>query len=496
MRPGRPPALIISALCAAFSTTLALTSVTESRAAEAGHHSHRHHRADAGASTAAPASSPSHGHHVRALLAKLKEQEAQLYALRHERNVLSMRTKHLAKQLSKHKRSRRVDADAEAENINSAPESSAHQRRLRKLHVAALEAQQAHEAHVATLRQAEAEHNQHLAALKSQHLQHLAAAKAQHEVRVAALQAHEDKLREQKIAAQEAQRELHSDKPNPIVDVASGTRLPIWQGNAYAAQVPVKVVTVNLNDPKVKVSALLARDGIGTSEPFTQMIDRAHPNVAVTGTFFSLDNLRPVGDIVIDGSLAYFGGMGTALAITPGNRADMITLPYGHHHNWSGYDTVVACGPRLLSDGAITLDPHMEHFKDHHMLAPNSRIAVGITGHNQLIFAMTRDPIYLGRLAKVMRSLGCKEAMNLDAGTSTGFYCNGNLMARPGRRLTNAIVVYANRKSDRVDDNDTASIRKRAPQHIAAARVTLAAHSTEHVRVETVAYMQARHPGR
>ena len=34
--------------------------------------------------------------------------------------------------------------------------------------------------------------------------------------------------------------------------------------------------------------------------------------------------------------------------------------------------------------------------------------------------------------------------MNLDAGTSTGFYCDGNMMARPGRWLTNAIVVYAN----------------------------------------------------
>ena len=363
MRPVRPPALIFSALCAAFSTTLALSTLSESHAAESTRHAHRHHHLDSDASGVA--SKPSHAHHVHALLAELKQQQEQLYALRHERNVLSARSKHLAKQLAKHKHSRHAEAAAEAKNDDSAQGSSAHARRLRKLHVAVLKAQQAHEAHLAALHQAEAEHDRHVAAIKSQHTQHLAAARAQHNARIAAMQAHEDKVREQKIAAQEAQRELHSDKPNPIVNVASGTRLPIWQGNAYAAQVPVKVVTVNLNDPKVKVSALLARDGIGTSEPFAQMIGRAHPNVAVTGTFFSLDNLRPVGDIVIDGSLAYFGGMGTALAITPGNRADMITLPYGHHHNWSGYDTVVACGPRLLSGGAITLDPHMEHFKDH-----------------------------------------------------------------------------------------------------------------------------------
>jgi uncharacterized protein YigE (DUF2233 family) len=80
------------------------------------------------------------------------------------------------------------------------------------------------------------------------------------------------------------------------------------------------------------------------------------------------------------------------------------------------------------------------------MLAPNSRIAVGITPGNKLVFAMTREPIYLGRLAKVMRSLGCREAMNLDAGTSTGFYYNGTTLARPGRKLTNMIVVYGSRE--------------------------------------------------
>jgi len=59
---------------------------------------------------------------------------------------------------------------------------------------------------------------------------------------------------------------------------------------------------------------------------------------------------------------------------------------------------------------------------------------------------MTREPIYLGRLAKVMQAMGCSEAMNLDAGTSTGFYYNGTTLARPGRKLTNMIVVYG-RKS-------------------------------------------------
>ena len=226
-------------------------------------------------------------------------------------------------------------------------------------------------------------------------------------------------------------------------DGSGGSSIHFWQ--TAAAGVPVKVISVDLNDPNVKVSAVMARHGNGTSEPFRQMIDRAQPNVAVTGTFFSLDDLQPVGDIVIDGSLVHFGGMGTALCITPGNHADMVTCEWGRHHDWSPYDFVVACGPRLLSRGQVVLDPHSERFHDKHMLAPNSRIAVGITRGNTLFFVMTHEPIYLGRLARVMQSLGAKEAMNLDAGTSTGFYYNGATLARPGRKLTNMIVVYGRR---------------------------------------------------
>jgi hypothetical protein len=224
-------------------------------------------------------------------------------------------------------------------------------------------------------------------------------------------------------------------------DVSSKS-IRAWQ--TYVANVPIRLITVDLNDPGVKVNALLAQNGIGSAEPFGSMIRRSQPDVAVTGTFFSLNNLHPVGDIVINGDLAYFGGMGTALCITPDNKADMITVTWGHHHDWSGYSFVMACGPRLLNGGQVVLDPAAERFRDKHMLNKNSRIGVGITPGNKLVFVMTNKPIFLGRLAKIMRAIGCVQAMNLDAGSSTGLYCDGNMMARPGRWLTNAIVVYAN----------------------------------------------------
>ncbi len=227
-------------------------------------------------------------------------------------------------------------------------------------------------------------------------------------------------------------------------DGSGGKSIRFWQTGA--AGVPVKVISVDLNDPNVKVSAIMAARGNGTAEPFRQMISRANPNVAVTGTFFSLDDLQPVGDIVVDGNLVHFGGMGTALCITPENHASMVTCRWGRHHDWSPFDFVVACGPRLLHDGQVVLDARAERFHDRHMLAPNSRIAVGITRGNTLFFVMTHAPIYLGRLARVMQSLGATDAMNLDAGTSTGFYYDGATLAKPGRKLTNMIVVYGRRE--------------------------------------------------
>ncbi len=300
-------------------------------------------------------------------------------------------------------------AHARAHQIAAASHRSAHDVRLAQVQAKHLQNLRAHQQAIA---QRALAHQTHLARAQSLHAAHAAA------------------LRARRVA-------LHGDD-------SGGRSIHFWQ--TVAAGVPVKVITVDLNDQDVKVSAVMSRRGSGTAEPFRQMIDRANPNVAVTGTFFSLDNLQPVGDIVIDGSLVHFGGMGTALCITPTNRADMVTCEWGRHHNWSGYDFVCACGPRLLRNGQVVLDPRAERFRDRHMLAPNSRIAVGITRGNKIVFAMTHEPIYLGRLAKVMRAIGTTEAMNLDAGTSTGFYYNGATLARPGRQLTNMIVVYGQKQ--------------------------------------------------
>ena len=204
------------------------------------------------------------------------------------------------------------------------------------------------------------------------------------------------------------------------------------------------VVQANLGSPGVKVTPIVSLSFPGGAEPMMTMCGREQPSAAVTGTFFSKTNLLPVGDIVIDGRLEYFGGMGSAIAITPDNRVVFQRLPYGRRQDWGEFETVLACGPMLLERGRIALAPTHERFRDPHVLGRASRVAVGLTAQNKLLMVATREQVSLWELAKMMSGLGCIDAINLDGGTSTGMYYQGRGIIKPGRSLVNMLAVHEN----------------------------------------------------
>jgi exopolysaccharide biosynthesis protein len=73
------------------------------------------------------------------------------------------------------------------------------------------------------------------------------------------------------------------------------------------------------------------------------------------------------------------------------------------------------------------------------------RLGVGITRYNKLLFVAVKTPCYLSQLGKVMRKLGCWDAVSVDAGSSSALYYRGSVLARPGRSLTNLLAVYDHR---------------------------------------------------
>lgn len=209
----------------------------------------------------------------------------------------------------------------------------------------------------------------------------------------------------------------------------------------HAYGVTAHVVTVNLNDPRIAVKVGLARRGIGHSETMASMMRRMQPEAAITGTFFCTSSLLPVGDIVTSGRRLYAGPAGTGFCVSSENTVKFKPRKFGRTVRWKGFDTVLCTGPTLLRGGRNVLCPRSEGYRDGSLWAMRPRTAVGLTRANKMLLVCVEKPVHLGLMLKVMRSLGCVDALGLDGGSSSALYCEGNLVVRPARRLTNVLMV-------------------------------------------------------
>ncbi|MCE5321949.1 phosphodiester glycosidase family protein [bacterium] len=220
-----------------------------------------------------------------------------------------------------------------------------------------------------------------------------------------------------------------------------------WASSVEYAKVNIgrtvaHTVTINLNDPNVRVTVALAKGGAGRSESFKSMIGRVQPAAAITGTFFDTKTLIPTGDIAMYGTLVHTGCIGSALCIDSDNKASIVSLRKGRENKWDGYETVLCAGPTLVSNGRVAIALKHEGFRNS-LNAPARRTAVGITKSGKLLIAAINRDTSLYAIAKVMVELNTVEALCLDGGSSTGFYHQGRYFALPTRSLTNCLVVYS-----------------------------------------------------
>src|SRR5512142_1998488 len=87
----------------------------------------------------------------------------------------------------------------------------------------------------------------------------------------------------------------------------------MWTGPA--AGIPVRVISANLADPRVRVTVQLARGMPHGAEDMSTLVARTRPRAAINGAYASERTLAPIGDMVVCGKLVYAGMMGTVLAI-------------------------------------------------------------------------------------------------------------------------------------------------------------------------------------
>ncbi|MDG0792070.1 phosphodiester glycosidase family protein [Cohnella ginsengisoli] len=215
-------------------------------------------------------------------------------------------------------------------------------------------------------------------------------------------------------------------------------------GRTYVSQ----VVTVALLHPEVRLDTVLAGNKIGKVEELGSMAKRAKARVAINGTFFDAytdsDFKVPYGYIAGGGKLKKnsSGDKRATFLYDADQLAEIVPgLSFMERFNQGTVEGAVQAGPQLVAKGKVALDIAGEGFKDPKILTNGgARSAIGIT-HDHLLLLLTTGGATIPQLAEIMRQAGAWQAMNLDGGASSGLWTDGKYLTKPGRLLSNALVV-------------------------------------------------------
>ncbi|MEI6521080.1 MAG: phosphodiester glycosidase family protein [bacterium] len=208
----------------------------------------------------------------------------------------------------------------------------------------------------------------------------------------------------------------------------------------------VKYISVDTSDPEVVITTALSQRFPDGLESWGSFMSRLNPDAAINGTYFCPRTCKPVGDIVVENQHYYRGVAGTAFCVLPGNKMTMRLGPNQAKANWKDCQTVVCAGPRLLTEGSVTIAARDEGFRDPRVLGSAPRSAIAWDKNGTLFFLTIDQNISLSNLAYVCKKLGASSAMAMDGGNSSGLYAEGRTLSWPGRSLANVLCIYKTRQ--------------------------------------------------
>jgi exopolysaccharide biosynthesis protein len=108
-----------------------------------------------------------------------------------------------------------------------------------------------------------------------------------------------------------------------------------------------------------------------------------------------------------------------------------------------GMEGALQVGPRLVTNGRITVNPKEEGFRDPKILTKaGARSAIGLTRDHKLLM-LTTGGATIPELAQVMKQAGAYQAMNMDGGASSGLYYDGKYLTVPVRKISNALMIVS-----------------------------------------------------
>lgn len=219
---------------------------------------------------------------------------------------------------------------------------------------------------------------------------------------------------------------------------------------ARPLNIPVQVVQVDLRWRNVLVAPVLPGRTLSFESGATvgTLARRSGAQAVVNGSYFHPHTYAPAGDIVMRGRLLTWGRIPAALAITPDNRASisasttsLFSRPLDT--SWAGMETVVATGPRIVARGAVQRS-YSGVFQDPALFGRAARSAVGLLSNRDLLLVTTHARLTTVEMGKVMASLGARDALLLDGGSSAGLAWNGAAVLDSVRKVSYGIGVFAN----------------------------------------------------
>ena len=129
--------------------------------------------------------------------------------------------------------------------------------------------------------------------------------------------------------------------------------------------------------------------------------------------------------------------------------AEYVDVEIKTNPKWENVQHIISGGPYLLKDNQIFIDMTAQKLQS--IGGRNPRTAIGYTEDNNLVLVAVdgREGSSVGltlvELAKLMKTLGCTNAINLDGGGSTVMYIKGQIVNHPhqpgGIALSNALVI-------------------------------------------------------
>ena len=113
--------------------------------------------------------------------------------------------------------------------------------------------------------------------------------------------------------------------------------------------------------------------------------------------------------------------------------------------DWNDVTTSIGAGPTLLKNGVIIANGENEGFFESKInSARGQRSFIGVTYGNKLVFG-TVPSVSVRELAEITKNLGLYNAINLDGGASSGLFFKGKVIHKPGRLISNAIVITSSK---------------------------------------------------